>query len=177
MTYPEIADALGIAIPSTRNVVRKKGWQRKVCENGFGSALVPIEDLEQHQRRLNRFRDVTGASPAPSTTDRKRIVAAVEEHVTSLRAEVSLLSGLIAAQRAESEDERRKAAELAAELGTLRYILAEVTAERDVERSRGRQVDVLNAILELERKQVAELREDRDHWREAASRRLSQTAS
>jgi len=97
----------------------------------------------------------------------------MEEHVASLRAEIGRLSEMLAEQRAEHEQERRKANDLASELGAVRYILAEVTAERDAERVRARQLEALTAVLDLERKHTAELREDRDHWREAAAKRAS----
>lgn len=173
MTYVEIADTLRISPESARNLVRRKGWSRQHCEGGFSHISVPAGDLAQHAKKVIRYRDLNGIEPAPSTTDRKRIVAAMEEHVASLRAEIGRLSEMLSEQRSEHEQERRKATDLASELGAVRYILTEVTAERDAERARARQVEALNTILVLERKHAAELREDRDRWREAAGGRTS----
>jgi uncharacterized coiled-coil protein SlyX len=93
--------------------------------------------------------------------------------VASLRAEIGRLSETLTEQRAEHEQERRKSTDLASELGAVRYILAEITAERDAERALARQVEALNAVLAVERKHAAELREDRNRWREAAAGRAT----
>ena len=173
MTYAEIADSLGINAESARNLVRRKGWRRHDCEGGFSRIWVSASELAEHSKRVVRYRDLNGLAPVPSTTDRKRIVAAMEEHVASLRAEIGRLSEMLAEQRAEHEQERRKSTDLASELGAVRYILAEITAERDAERALARQVEALNAVLDVERKHAAELREDRNRWREAAARRAT----
>lgn len=173
MTYAEIADSLGINAESARNLVRRKGWRRHDCEGGFSRIWVSASELAEHSKRVVRYRDLNGLDPVPSTTDRKRIVAAMEEHVASLRAEIGRLSEMLAEQRLEHEQERRKSTDLASELGAVRYILAEVAAERDTERVQARQVEALSAVLDLERKHAAELRKDRDQWREAAVRRAT----
>jgi len=46
--------------------------------------------------------------------------------------------------------------------------LAAAVAERDVERGRAAQVAALEAVLEVERKRVAEAREEAQHWRHLA---------
>lgn len=180
LTYQELADALGIGGDSARNLVRRKRWARQSGNDGLARIGVPIEHLEQHTCGGS---DAPTNAPADPPTDGDTdggMVAAMEAHLESLQAEVTRLAALNATGRVDLEREQGRADDLTRELAAVREALAVVTAARDAEAARAGQVDVLNAMLEIERQRLtetrqeadqrlAEARQEADRWRELAT--------
>ncbi len=142
MTYTELAEALGIGGDSARNLVRRKRWQRRPGNDGLARIEVPLEYVAEHK---------PSEPPASLATD------APAEPPASVPASPQFDGGIIQTlnrhiERLEKEVENLK-------------------DERDGERARAAQIDVLNAILAAERRHQDELRQsaeslrqDRDRW-------------
>jgi predicted lipid-binding transport protein (Tim44 family) len=142
MTYAELAEALGIGGDSARNLVRRKRWQRKPGNDGLARVEVPIEYVAEHERSDPPTNPATDVPAEPPSS--------VPASPPSDGGIVQTLNRHI--ERLEKDVENLK-------------------TERDVERARAAQVDVLNAILEAERRHQDELRQnaevlrqDRDRW-------------
>jgi hypothetical protein len=168
MTYAELADALGIGADSARNLVRRKRWARQTGNDGLARVGVPVEHLEEHGAKFDRGSDAPIVSPINPPID-GGTVAALESHVGSLQAEVGRLVALTADQRTDIEHERRRAEILLDELARLRDNFAAVSKERDAEKLRAAQIDILENIIDLERQHKLEIRSERDKWEKVAT--------
>ncbi len=143
LTYAELAEALGIGGDSARNLVRRKRWQRKPGNDGMARIGVPVEYLTEHVKpvKADEAIDPPISSPIEPPAD-------ALSNPPSDGGIIEVLSRHI--ERLEREVES-------------------LTQERDTERARAAQVDILNAVLEVERRQTGELRRERDHALERLS--------
>ncbi len=132
LTYAELAGALGIGGDSARNLVRRKRWQRKPGNDGLARIGVPVEHLDEHAKPDGPIDPPVIPSIEPPTDAR---IEAIDGGI------IEVLNRHI--ERLEREVES-------------------VKQERDAERVRAAQVDILNAVLEVERRQAGELRAERD---------------
>lgn len=148
LTYDEIATAFGITRESARQLVIRKRWGRTKGNDGKARIEVPEDaltgtdtsDATPHNPSEPPSDD-TGHDTSESTSDLSAAVAVLERH----------------AGRLESE------------LAALRAKLEAVEGERDTERARAGRIEVLEAVLELERQRLAEARQEAERWREAAT--------
>lgn len=162
MTYPELAEFLGRSEEAARQLAKRRRWRRVISnEDGRARVAVPVEFLEAPRPPVEP-RPTDQSSPDQPEDDQEDVLTIV-----------ALLRGQIA----RLEDDLEKA----------RDGLDEARASLEVERIRAAQVDVLQALLEIERKHVAlvtedarqradELRQDRDRWAGIAEAQQRQNA-
>jgi len=150
LTYAELGAALGITPASAKRLAIRRGWPKTPGNDGKARVAVPIERLEVERSVSgddtsaasgDDIGDVTGDDARDDTGDLSAAVAVLERHADRLMGELS----------------------------DLRAKLVAVEGERDTERAKASQVAVLEAILELERQRLAEVRIEADRWRAAAT--------
>src|SRR5215216_1033332 len=148
LSYDDLAKALGITPDSARRLVARKRWPRKPGNDGRALIAVPVERLLQQSSPVSPDAlpdDSPPVSPdvAPDTgEDITPVVRVLSQHIERLEKELE-------AAWAELSEERARAAALAAQAA---------------------QVDALNAILEIERRRVDDLKAEREQWAAQAER-------
>lgn len=142
LTYAELAEALGITAASAKRLAIRRGWAKTPGNDGKARVAVPIERLQVEKPVTG---DDTDVAPSDDAGDEGTAIATV----------AAILNGHI---------ER-----LGSELEAVRAKLEAAERERDIERARAAQVEVLNAILEAERNRTSELRQERDKWEQLAT--------
>lgn len=145
LTYAELAEVLGITAASAKRLAIRRGWAKTPGNDGKARVAVPVERLELGRVTSDDTSDVTEANTSDVAGDEGTAAATV----------AAILNQHI---------ER-----LGSELGLVRVKLEAAERERDMERARAAQVEVLNAILEAERNRSSELRQERDKWERLAT--------
>jgi len=148
LTYDDAAQALGITPDSVRRLVARKQWPRQHGNDGRTLVAVPLDrlppdnpsDISPDSTPDTRG-DNTPDNPPAVTPDMSAAVAVLERHASRLEGE----------------------------LAVLRTKLEAVEGERDAERARAGRIEVLEAVLDLERQRLAEARQEAERWREAAT--------
>lgn len=121
MTYPELAEALGIGVESAKNLVRRKRWSRSTGNDGMARVIVPIEAL-MARKPASPHDAATSAATSPPTDPPMASVAieTLSRHIERLEAELATV-----------KSERDQAKEAAMQVHALRATLEAVSAERD----------------------------------------------
>ncbi len=138
LTYAELGAALGITAASAKRLAIRRAWAKKPGNDGKARVAVPVERLEGEHA-------VSGDAAGEVTKDAAGDAAG--DVTGDMSAAVTALTRHV--ERLERD-------------------LAAASVERDAERARAAQVDVLRAILEAEQRRATELREERDRWQAAA---------
>ena len=86
LSYAELADALGIKVPSARKLAQRKRWQRTLANDGTARVTVPVEALE---RPTDSPTPVTGDMPTDIPAPVPMDVMALQVAVARLEAELS----------------------------------------------------------------------------------------
>jgi hypothetical protein len=181
MMYAEFAEAIGRSLPAARAICIRKNWRRIVGNDGKARVAIPLEVLEKPRKpRTQPAVQPEGESDARAEATPNARPEGDAEDLPEGVSVIALLRGQIA--RLEEELERARDG------------LDEAKAALEVERIRAAQVDVLTALLEVERKHVAlvaddarqrteearqradELRDDRDRWAGIAEAHQRQVA-
>lgn len=155
LTYAELGEVLGITAASAKRLAIRRKWPKAAGNDGRSRVTVPVEYLEQERPAAgDDASDDTGDVPevdagdAPGDVTRddgdavRAVAAILGDHITQLRGDLDAVQAKLAA----------------------------VEAERDAERVRAGQVEVLTALMEAERRRAEELRIERDRWQEEATR-------
>lgn len=150
LTYAELATALGIAPASAKRLAIRRGWAKTPGNDGKARVAVPFERLQVESSEASV---VSGDETPPVTGDITRDNPSVEE---TAAVTVATILG-------------RHIERLGSEIQALQARLETVEKERDAERVRAAQVEILSAILELERQHTTELRQERDKWEKLAT--------
>lgn len=149
LSYEELGQALRITPASAKRLVIRRKWAKRPGNDGRTRVAVPVERLEAEKPPVTGviIGDVTPDIIGDDTGDRGDTVAAIaavlSRHIVRLEAELEEAKAKLEAAERERDCERTRAADLALKAA---------------------QVEVLNAILEVERRQASELRQDRDRW-------------
>lgn len=117
MTYPELAETLGIGVESAKNLVRRKRWSRSTGNDGMARVIVPIEALMA--RKPASPHDAATSPP----TDPPMASVAIEtlsRHIERLEAELTTVKA-----------ERDQAQVAAMQVDALKATIAAVEGERD----------------------------------------------
>lgn len=146
LTYAELAEALSITAASAKRLAIRRGWSKTPGNDGKARVAVPVERLELEKPVAG---DDTGAVAEAITGDDTRdegkatatVAAILNQHIERL----------------------------GSELEAIRLKLELTERERDTERARAAQVEVLNAVLEVERRRSDEIRQERDKWEKLAT--------
>jgi hypothetical protein len=145
LTYAELAEALGITAASAKRLAIRRGWAKTPGNDGKARVAVPVERLELGRVTSDDTSDVTEANtsdvPGDEGTAAATVAAILNQHIERLGSELELV----------------------------RVKLEAAERERDMERARAAQVEVLNAILDAERNRSSELRQERDKWEQLAT--------
>jgi hypothetical protein len=159
LTYDEIASAFGITRESARQLVIRKRWSRKKGNDGKARIEVPEEALSA-PRTSEATPPVTPTDPSAHTgddtsddtsdeaCDDPSVATVLTRHIERIERELDHARSLLSVVTTERDRER---------------------AERDLERAKAAQVDVLKAVLEAEQRRSTELREERDRWQQIAT--------
>lgn len=134
MTYDEIADALGIARESARQLVIRKRWSRSKGNDGKARIAVPLEALPSESTSDTPYNAGEGAeaitpsdmaveaplSTGAATGDVTAVVTALTRHIERLEQDLVAVR-----ERAAERDV------LAGQVEALNAVLIEVRADRD----------------------------------------------
>jgi hypothetical protein len=151
LSYAELGEALGITAASAKRLAIRRKWPKAAGNDGRSRVTVPVDYLE-HERPAAG--DDAGDVPEVDAGDAPGDVT--RDDGDAARAVAAILGGHITQLRGDLEAVQAK--------------LAAVEAERDAERVRAGQVEVLTALMEAERRRADELRAERDRWQEEATR-------
>ncbi len=143
LSYDDLATALGIAPDSARRLVARRRWPRKPGNDGRALIAVPVERLAQDRPPAAVDDDipVVGPDTAPDVTPDER--ADINPVVRVLNQHIEKLEKQLEAAQAELREERTRSAALALQAA---------------------HVNVLNSVLEVERRRVEDLKAERDRW-------------
>jgi transposase-like protein len=121
VTFAELAMKLGLTVPSTKNLVRRKKWSRHAGNDGLTRIIVPVAYIEE-----NASTDA-GTDAATPTVDtgteagtHLAALAALERQIERLERENAAL-----------KNERDVLASMPVQIAALRATLEAVSAERD----------------------------------------------
>jgi hypothetical protein len=145
LSYRELADIWGVALPAAKARVRRARWRRQVGNDGVGRVEVPVEAV----------------APSPAT-DRATLPAT--EPATPSPLDNPAVALLVAELRAERDQARAEAVALRERIARLEGEAAGVraTAIADVATARA-EVEATQKIVALLEEQLAESR--RPWWR------------
>jgi hypothetical protein len=152
LSYDDLAKALGITPDSARRLVARKRWPRKSGNDGRALIAVPVERLLQPGTPpgLDATPDISPDDISPVSPD---VLPNAGDDITPvvrvLSQHIERLEKQLEAAWAELSEERARTASLALQAA---------------------QVDALNAILEVERRRVDDLKAERERWATQAER-------
>jgi len=186
LTYDEAAVALRISSESVRRLAQRRKWPRRPGNDGKVRLGVPAERIDAvvlaaGDSPSDAAPDTTrGIAPVTAGDDARDTALGVAAVVTVLARHVERLEAELAATKSERDAAHTRISELAAEVKDNLNFVADLTAKA------GR-VDVLEALLESERRRVEEVRgaerqgiedlkAERDRWAaiaEASQRQIT----
>lgn len=148
LSYDELAERLGINRESARQLTLRKRWARRKGNDGRARVEVPLDALPASD------------SPSHDPAEDTDAIRALTRHIERLEQVIDKLeeqAGRFELERDVARDETR-------------------VAERDRDAARA-QVEALQAVIEteknltsVERDRVADLKVERDRWRDQAQR-------
>ncbi|HEX2973239.1 MAG TPA: hypothetical protein VHP11_12970 [Tepidisphaeraceae bacterium] len=152
MTYADMAQALGITPASAKRLAIRRGWPKRPGNDGQALVSVPKERLQAAEKQAHC---VTGDTKGVITSDISGgntgvITGDARALIAHLETRIAELTANVAALAEKAEKATIRAEVLEAKLEGV----AKAKAEAD--------------------KRAADLAEDRDHWRQQASRSLWQ---
>jgi hypothetical protein len=165
MTYAELAEVWGVSKEAARKKVEGLRLPKQMGNDGRARVMIDLTEVQHEPMKPRSDRRPDGDQPEtpPDVADLRRLAYTLET-------EVERITALATSNRADYERERDRADTLVTELSAIRATLEAALVERDAERARGAQVEVLTALMEAERRRAEELRIERDRWQEEATR-------
>ena len=155
LTYPELAEAAGRSEIAARSMAKRNRWRRMLGNDGRARVVVPMEILERLQEKA-----ACRADPGP-------------DH----RPDPGPASGSITGSD-HGSDARALIAVLESRISELQGRVAELNEEAKQGRAAIVRVDVLEALLDTERKHVEEVRQTErqraEEWKMVADRFAAQ---
>ncbi|MFY0736548.1 hypothetical protein [Aurantimonas sp. NFXS3] len=154
LSYDELAERLGITRESARQLTLRKRWARRKGNDGRARVEVPLDALPV----------VTSDSPSQDTPDDTDVTRALTRHIERLE------------QALDTAEERANRFELERDMARDETRAAERDrdAAREAEIVIQSQIEALQKVLKIETDaaldRVAELKAERDQWREQATR-------
>ena len=157
LSYDELAERFGINRESARQLTLRKRWARRKGNDGRARVEVPLDALPA----------APSDDESRKTSDDTDLARALTRHIERLEQVVETATGQ--ARKIEAERDAARAETRAAE----RARDDAYSAERAIRA----QVEALQAVIEaeknfivVERDRVTELKAERDHWRNQATR-------
>src|SRR3954447_18547802 len=151
LTYEELAEALGRSYEAVRALCIRKRWRRTPGNDGKVRVHVPIDVLETlrtaNVRRAHTPLN-TECSPSAQADDPDAMSGDARALITLLETRVAELQGRIT--------------ELGAEVKEARAVNVGLTSKNTELTAKAGRVDVLEALLDAERRRGDELRTERD---------------
>jgi hypothetical protein len=159
-TYDELAMALGKSHEATRAMCIRKRWRRTIGNDGKARITVPVEAVEAYRTPdipraptppyPEHSPDVLQDTSAEPNADARTLIAVLQDRIGELQGRVTSID---------------------TELKEARGTIAELTPK-------AARVDVLEALLDTERKRVEEVRETErqrvEEWKAVADRFATQ---
>jgi hypothetical protein len=143
LTYAELAEALGITPASAKRLAIRRGWPKQLGNDGKARVMVPLERLERPVSDDDTS-EATGEAASDSTGDD------TSGDTRDARALIAFLEARVTDLQSEAKEARATIADLTGKAG---------------------RVDVLEALLEAEKRRAEELRSDRDKLLSAVTER------
>jgi hypothetical protein len=141
LTYAELGEALHIGRESARQLAKRRRWARQQGNDGQARVGVPVEDLEARIEARAEAQDEAPVEPQDEPRN--------DAGVTVLTNHIDRLERELEAVKAERDAERATAARLAQQVA---------------------KIEVLEMLVEAERKRVEDVSADRENWRAQAER-------
>jgi predicted RNase H-like nuclease (RuvC/YqgF family) len=155
---------MNIERESARQLAIRKRWARQRGNDGKARVGVPEEELQA--RTADATPQAPSDSPSHHTADDPSVVQVLTRHISRLEGEIEALKEQHGSDRAQLQSE-----------------LAAFKEELQRERLLSAQVDALRAVVDAERKRIADLKEeqerlraDRDRWASQADQLLQKSA-
>jgi small-conductance mechanosensitive channel len=145
LTYAELGEALHIGRESARQLAKRRRWARQQGNDGQARVGVPVEDLEARiEARAEAQSEPQDEAPAEPQDEPRNDpgVIVLTNHIDRLERELE-------AVKVERDAERATAARLAQQVA---------------------KIEVLEMLVEAERKRVEDVSADRENWRAQAER-------
>lgn len=151
LTYEEIAERLGITVPSARRLVIRKRWSKSKGNDGLAVVQVPEEFL---QRRDDKRDDSRDDGPDDDATEAETALPAVpvpDPAIVVMEAALTDAMARLATAQEQIVDLARQVGASQGELGALRSQMDDVRQERDR----------WSALAESHQRQIAELQAEK----------------
>jgi uncharacterized small protein (DUF1192 family) len=109
LTYPEIASRFGMTTASARNLVRRKGWNKTLGNDGLARIMVPSDAVPDEPPMRAEGSTVQPSEPGDGATVQPLdgaslvAVAALERHVARLEGEIATLKDVVSTLITERE--------------------------------------------------------------------------
>jgi hypothetical protein len=109
LTYSEIASRFGMTTASARNLVRRKGWNKTLGNDGLARIMVPSDAVPDEPPIRAEGSTVQPSEPGDGTTVQPLdgaslvAVAALERHVARLEGEIVTLKDVVSTLITERE--------------------------------------------------------------------------
>jgi hypothetical protein len=178
LTYDELAQRLGITRQSARQLAMRKRWTRKPGNDGMARVSVPFEALT-HLEAGRATRKPTGADTGKPTGTEAGIEARNDtpDQGSDARALIAVLESRISELQGRVADLDVEAKQGRAALARVDVLEALLDAERkrlveQVDPLKST-IEALKGALEAEKRSSFELRENRDRWYAEATARRS----
>jgi len=180
LTYEELAAAFGIGKESARTLVKRKRWARKMGNDGMARIGVPEELIEARIVPPVVPQNDPPSEPQDDPQDAPRIDPPhIEPVVSVLTQHIDRLEKELAEVKIERDTERATAARLALQAAKVDVLEMLIEQERKrVEEWRASTIDplkgtieALKSALEAEKRRSSEVSDNRDQWYAMATER------
>lgn len=137
LTYPEIARRFGVTTASARNLVRRKGWQKALGNDGLARIMVPLDEVPDEPPMRSEGNTVQplapdeGSTVQPSGEASLLAISALGRHIERLEGEVAGLKDAVSALIMERDAAREQATALQVSLAALEATSNALRDERD----------------------------------------------
>lgn len=125
LSYKEAGKRLCVSAEAARQRAIRGNWPRRLTNEGLAVIRIP-EGVKGRPRRIEqpfeRPVEQTNEQPAPTPNEHplERVISALENHIETLKADLSLARAELAQERQASSESRATAQALAIELSELR---------------------------------------------------------
>src|SRR4051812_17342595 len=112
LTYPELAEALGITPASAKRLAQRRRWPKQPGNDGRARVIVPVERLERQHVVAGDVTDDAGGDDAADVAGDDAgvtaiVVGALSRHVERLEKEIEALKSEHAAVLSRAADRDR----------------------------------------------------------------------
>ncbi len=158
LTYAELALRLSRSEDAAKSLAKRKRWRRTVGNDGL--ARVVIEDIDELLNLADP--DRRGIGRPPANANRAKPAEPRSNPVHEFQAKLAVAEALSIERKEAFDREVERGAALSRELTEARMLAATVEPLRAT-------IEALKAALAADKERIADIRQERDKWQEAAS--------